>query len=94
MVTRGEWAGNLPEGEAEAEALRLWRQAEARDSHTLLTTYTTGTTPVSAHWSWVPTYLNDVMIDWLFSQDLDDRPSDTGVLSRRGLLGGVVTAGR
>ena len=94
VVTRGEWAGNLPEGEAEAQALRLWRQAEARDSHTLLTTYTAGTTPVSAHWSWVPTYLNDVMIDWLFTQDLDDRPSDTGVLSRRGLLGGVVTAGR
>jgi predicted peptidase len=94
VVTRGEWAGNLPEREAEAEALRLWRQAEARDSHTLLTTYTAGTTPVSAHWSWVPTYLNDVMIDWLFSQDLDDRPSAAGALGgsaagRGGALAGL-----
>ena len=45
----------------------------ANGSHTLLTTYSAGTTPVSAHWSWVPTYLNDVMIDWLFAQDLEDR---------------------
>jgi predicted peptidase len=92
VVTRGEWAGNLPEREAEAEALRLWREAEANDSHTLLTAYTAGTTPVSAHWSWVPTYLNDVMLDWLFSQDLDDRPSDTALsasaASRRGALVG------
>lgn len=73
-VTRGEWAGNLPDRAAEAEALRLWAQAEANDSHTLLTAFTAGTTPVSAHWSWVPTYLNDVMIDWLFDQDLQDRP--------------------
>jgi predicted peptidase len=72
-VTRGEWAGNLPDRAAEAEALRLWAQADATGSHTLFTTYTAGTTPVNAHWSWVPTYLNDVMIDWLFSQDRQDR---------------------
>ena len=72
-VIRGEWPGNLPDREAEARALQLWTQAEAAGSHTLLTTYTAGTTPVNAHWSWVPTYINDVMIDWLFSQDLQDR---------------------
>jgi len=76
LVTRGQWAANLSERAAEAEALRLWTQAEANGSHSLFTTYTAGTTPVNAHWSWVPTYLNDVMIDWLFSQDLQDRPSD------------------
>jgi hypothetical protein len=30
------------------------------------------------------------MIDWLFSQDLDDRPSEAGALGGRGLLQGLV----
>jgi predicted peptidase len=73
LVTRSQWAGNLPDRQAEANALQQWAQAEANDSHALLTAYTAGTTPVSAHWSWVPTYLNDVMLDWLFEQDRQDR---------------------
>jgi predicted peptidase len=73
LVTRGQWAGNLPDRQAEAEALRLWAQADANHSHMLLTAFSAGTTPVSAHWSWVPTYLNGVMLDWLFEQDLQDR---------------------
>lgn len=72
-VTRGEWPGNLPERAAEREAQRLWAAAEAAGSHILLTAYTAGTTPVNAHWSWVPTYANDVMLDWLFSHRLSDR---------------------
>jgi predicted peptidase len=71
-VTRGTWPGNLPERTAEAEARRLWRTAERNDSHILFTTYAAGTTPVNAHWSWVPTYSNDVMLDWLFSQRRSD----------------------
>jgi predicted peptidase len=74
LVTRAQWAGNLPERQAEANALQQWAQADANDSHALLTAYSAGTTPVSAHWSWVPTYLNDVMLDWLFEQDRQDRP--------------------
>jgi predicted peptidase len=66
-VVAGEWAGNLPEDQAEAQAAALLAQARAVGSHTLFTTYSAGTTPVNAHWSWVPTYLNDVMLDWLFS---------------------------
>jgi len=77
LTTRGQWAGNLPDLAAEAEALRMWAQADANRSHTLLTAYTAGTTPVNAHWSWVPTYLNGVMLDWLFEQDLQDRPAPT-----------------
>jgi len=76
-VTRGSWPGNLPERTNEAEARRLWRIAERNGSHILFTTYVAGTTPVSAHWSWVPTYLNDVMLDWLFSQRLSDRKATT-----------------
>jgi predicted peptidase len=67
-VTRGAWPGNLPERTARAEARRLWRIADRNDSHILFTTYVAGTTPVNPHWSWVPTYSNDVMLDWLFSQ--------------------------
>jgi hypothetical protein len=78
LTTRGQWAGNLADRTAEAEALRLWAQAGANQSHTLLTAYTAGTTPVNAHWSWVPTYLNDVMLDWLFEQDLQNRTPISG----------------
>ena len=53
-------------------------QARAIGSHTLFTTYTTGTTPGNPHWSWVPTYLNDVMLDWLFEQDLQNRTPISG----------------
>jgi predicted peptidase len=76
-VTRGAWPGNLPERAAEAEARRLWRTAEASGSHILFTTYLAGTTPVNPHWSWVPTYGNDVMLDWLLSQrrSAEQRPS-------------------
>ncbi len=43
------------------------------------------TTPVNAHWSWVPTYLNDVMLDWLFEQDRQNRgatPAPNFLLAR------------
>ncbi|NHC16153.1 PHB depolymerase family esterase, partial [Motilibacter deserti] len=66
-VVRDEWAGNLPDAENEARARAQWQRAEALGSHTLFTAFTAGTTPVNAHFSWVPTYSNDVMIDWLFS---------------------------
>ena len=42
LTTRGQWAGNLADRTAEAEALRLWAQADANQSHTLLTAYTAG----------------------------------------------------
>ena len=66
-VTRGTWPANLDDQAAEARARQLWRQARRNQSHTLLTSYTPGTTPVSGHQSWIPTYQNDVMIDWLYS---------------------------
>jgi len=66
-VTRDEWAANLPDEENEANARAQWERAEAEGSHTLFTAWTAGTTPVNPHFAWVPTYSNDVMIDWLYS---------------------------
>ncbi len=94
-VVKGEWPGNLPDRAAEAEALGLWAQAEAAGSHTLLTAYTPATTPVHPHWSWVPTYINDVMLDWLYSQDLQDREDSRALrLSAAGGRGALVAADR
>ncbi|WP_432570215.1 prolyl oligopeptidase family serine peptidase [Kineococcus sp. SYSU DK005] len=67
-VVRDEWAGNLPDAENEARARAQWRRAQAVGSHTLFTAFTEGTTPVNPHFSWVPTYSNGVMLDWLFAQ--------------------------
>jgi predicted peptidase len=78
-VTRGTWPANLDDQAAEARARRLWRRARRNHSHTLLTSYTPGTTPVNGHQSWIPTYQNDVMIDWLYSHT---RSADAS-LSRR-----------
>jgi predicted peptidase len=66
-VTRGTWPANLDDRAAEARARRLLRQARRDHSHTLFTSYTPGTTPVNSHQSWIPTYQNDVIIDWLYS---------------------------
>jgi predicted peptidase len=74
-VTWGEWAGNLPDAEAEAEAAALWRQADAAGSRHLFTTFAPGTTPIFPHASWVPTYTNGVLLDWLFSQVRDSAKS-------------------
>lgn len=67
-VARGTWAGDLPAAEAEAEAATLWEEAEARGVTTLFTTFEEGTTPVAPHFSWIPTYGNEVMLRWLFAQ--------------------------
>ncbi|UZN04337.1 prolyl oligopeptidase family serine peptidase [Cellulomonas sp. S1-8] len=68
-VTRDEWAANLPDAENEARAQAQWDRARAEGSHTLFTAWTAGTTPVNAHFAWVPTYSNDIMVDWLYSHE-------------------------
>lgn len=67
-VARGSWAGDLPAAEAEAEAANLWEEAQAAGITTLFTTFEEGTTPVAPHFSWIPTYGNEVMLEWLFAQ--------------------------
>jgi predicted peptidase len=78
-VTRGEWPGNLDDAAARAAAGDLVDEAQAAGSHTLFTTWPAGTSvgPVEVpafiwpHFAWVPTYSNDVILDWLFSQRRD-----------------------
>jgi predicted peptidase len=67
-VTWSEWAGTAPERVQEAYAADARRRAaESRSKH-IFTTFPAGTTPVFSHGSWIPTYPNDVIIDWLFEQ--------------------------
>ncbi|MFC3688561.1 PHB depolymerase family esterase [Aquipuribacter hungaricus] len=70
-VVFDEWAANLPDAENEARAQAQWDAAEAAGADHLFTTWTAGTTPVNPHFSWVPTYSNAVMLDWLFSHERD-----------------------
>ncbi|MDQ7903689.1 hypothetical protein RB614_04055 [Phytohabitans sp. ZYX-F-186] len=60
--------GHAPVSTASAQAAALWRQAVRGGGDHLFTTYPAGTTPVSGHHSWIPTYSNPVVLDWLFSQ--------------------------
>lgn len=67
-VVYGEWPADLSVAAADARARALWNKARTTGSHTLFTTYSAGTTPTGPHASWIPMYLNDVELDWLFSQ--------------------------
>jgi predicted peptidase len=67
-VTWSEWAGTAPDGAQEAAAADARRRAAESGSKHIFTTFPAGTTPVFSHGSWIPTYTNDVIVDWLFSQ--------------------------
>jgi predicted peptidase len=67
-VTWSQWAGTAPDRVQEAYAAGAReRAAESRSKH-IFTTFPAGTTPLFSHGSWIPTYTNDVIIDWLFEQ--------------------------
>lgn len=66
-VTWGQWRGDLPVDQAAAQAATLWAASQAAGSEHLFTAYLAGTTPVSGHHSWIPTYSNPVLLDWIFS---------------------------
>lgn len=71
-VTWSEWAGTAPDRAQEASAADAWKRAAEAGSKHIFTTYPAGTTPVFSHGSWIPTYTNDVIIDWLFHQRAED----------------------
>ena len=66
-VVRAEYAGNLSRDAANEAAQQLVNNANENDSHTLYSEFISGTTPINGHFAWVPTYENDVMKKWLFS---------------------------
>lgn len=67
-VTWSEWAGTAPNRVQEAYAADARKRATRSGSKHIFTTFPAGTTPVFSHGSWIPTYPNDVIIDWLFDQ--------------------------
>jgi predicted peptidase len=70
-VTWSEWAGTAPERVQEAYAADARKRAARSGSKHIFTTFPAGTTPVFSHGSWIPTYSNDVIINWLFEQRAD-----------------------
>lgn len=73
-VTWSEWAGTAPNRDQEAYAAAARRRAAATNSKHIFTTFPAGTTPLFNHGSWIPTYPNDTIIDWLFDQRSQSRP--------------------
>ncbi|MFD5317054.1 phospholipase [Streptomyces sp. NPDC127098] len=67
-TTWSEWAGTAPDRVQEAAAADARGRAEAAGSRHIFTTFPAGTTPLFSHASWIPTYTNDTVIDWLFAQ--------------------------
>lgn len=67
-VTWSEWAGDAPDAEQESSAASARAAAEAAGGHHIFTTFPEGTTPLFSHASWIPTYTNDTILDWLFAQ--------------------------
>ncbi|WP_062306951.1 alpha/beta hydrolase-fold protein [Demequina subtropica] len=66
-----EWSGLLADDTQEALAKAAVKEARHSGSEHLFTTIESGTTPIFSHLSWIPTYSNDVILDWLFDQDQD-----------------------
>lgn len=63
-------SANLGEKEAEVAAQALLEEASVKGSNQLYTEYESSTTPVSAHFSWIPTYDNDIVKNWLLSNEI------------------------
>lgn len=67
-VTWSTWDGNLPQVEQAGLAQAAWDEAKQTGSKHIMTTFPAGTTPVLPHFSWIPTFENEVILNWLFSQ--------------------------
>ncbi len=61
------WNGFLRGAPQFALATEQWNEAKAKGTNVLYTEYVPGTVLPSAHWSWMTTFSNDVVRDWLFS---------------------------
>ncbi len=65
------WNGYLRGEESEILAQEQWDAAEESGANILYTEYIAGTTVPNSHWSWRPSFANDVIRDWLFDQQLE-----------------------
>lgn len=74
-VTWSQWPGNASQAEQLAYATDARHRANVAGSKHIFTTFPAGTTPVMSHFSWVPTYTNDVVVDWLFAQGTEESPT-------------------
>lgn len=61
------WTGFLRGKEALEQALEQISEAKASGANILYTEYIAGTVVPFAHWSWMATYSNSAIRDWLFS---------------------------
>ena len=90
-VTWSRWAGNATSDSQMASAQAAWDAATEADSKHIMTVFPEGTTPIFSHLSWIPTYSNPVILDWLFSQE---RVAEVSPITPEITLGSkAVTAG-
>lgn len=68
-VAWSEWSASAPQDEQNAAAQAAVDEANDLGATHIFTTFPEGTTPVMSHFSWVPTYSNPVVLDWLFAQE-------------------------
>lgn len=67
------WNGYARGYEANLYAQEQWDAAVSEGANLLYTHYLKGTVVPSSHWSWMATFNNDVVRDWIFSQ-VNDTP--------------------
>ncbi|UFU00732.1 prolyl oligopeptidase family serine peptidase [Radiobacillus kanasensis] len=67
-VIYGEYSASLTNEENKEQAGTMLEKATRNESRILYTRYKEGTTPFHPHFSWIPTFENKVVMDWLFQQ--------------------------
>ena len=65
------WDGYARGYAANLLAQEQWDAAASEAANVLFTQYVKGTVLPSSHWSWMATYNNDVVRDWMFAQQLE-----------------------
>lgn len=68
-VVWSAWSGLASDQEQERAASAAISEARQLKSEHIFTTLPAGTTPLFDHGSWIPTYSNAAILDWLFSHE-------------------------
>jgi predicted peptidase len=67
-IGRQGWNAWLRGSDSAALARALWDQSVRENANVLYTEYLPATVVPNTHWSWMATYSNEAVRDWLFSQ--------------------------